>query len=116
MSLAVSSGSLLPLAPHHRLNDSISKSEAWSEVCCPSNCNAAANAQALQDKFFRELFRDCLGYAGAVIIRRILGIAHVIDYESIKDADARCVCFPHQLDPCRVHISREGDEGKCRRM
>lgn len=45
--------------------------------------------QALQDKFFRELFRDALSYAGAVIIRRILGIAHVIDYESIKDADRR---------------------------
>ena len=45
--------------------------------------------QALQDKFFKELFRDCVGYAGAVIIRRILGIAHVIDYESIKDADKR---------------------------
>ncbi|CAK0750881.1 hypothetical protein CVIRNUC_002025 [Coccomyxa viridis] len=45
--------------------------------------------EALQDKFFRELLRDCLGYAGAVIIRRILGIAHVIDYESIKDVDAR---------------------------
>lgn len=45
--------------------------------------------QALQDKFFRELFRDALSYAGAVIIRRILGIAHVIDYESIKVADRR---------------------------
>ena len=58
-----------------------------------SSYNGAANAQALQDKFFEELLRDCLGYAGAVIIRRILGIAHVIDYESIKDADARCVAF-----------------------
>ena len=45
--------------------------------------------QALQDKFFKELFRDCVGYAGAVIIRRILGIAHVIDYESIEDVDKR---------------------------
>ena len=36
-----------------------------------------------------ELFRDTLAFAGAVIIRRILGIAHVIDFESIEDLDAR---------------------------
>lgn len=47
--------------------------------------------QALQDKFFKELFRDCVSYAGAVIIRRILGIAHVTDYETIEDGDMRCV-------------------------
>ena len=46
--------------------------------------------QAVQQAFFAELFEDVLGFAGAVIIRRILGIAHVTDYESIKDADARC--------------------------
>ncbi len=52
-------------------------------------CGWCASLQALQDKFFKELFRDCVSYAGAVIIRRILGIAHVVDYESIKDADER---------------------------
>ena len=45
--------------------------------------------QAVQQAFFEELLQDVLGFAGAVIIRRILGIAHVIDFESIKDADAR---------------------------
>ena len=72
------------------MSKSIWKRKARSEVFRPSDHNGAATAQALQDKFFRELLRDCLGYAGAVIIRRILGIAHVIDYESIKDAEARC--------------------------
>lgn len=47
--------------------------------------------QAVQQAFFAELFEDVLGFAGAVIIRRILGIAHVIDFESIADADIRCV-------------------------
>jgi 5-methylthioribose kinase len=45
--------------------------------------------QAVQGEFFRELLDEVLGFAGAVIIRRILGIAHVIDFESIKDPDAR---------------------------
>ncbi len=75
------------------MSQSFWKGRAWSEVFCPSDHNRAATAQALQDKFFRELLRDCLGYAGAVIISRILGIAHVIDYESIKDVDARCAAF-----------------------
>lgn len=46
--------------------------------------------QAVQNAFMEELFRDTLSFAGAVIIRRILGIAHVIDFESIQDADTRC--------------------------
>ena len=45
--------------------------------------------QAVQQAFFAELFEDVLGFAGAVIIRRILGIAHVVDFESIGDADIR---------------------------
>lgn len=42
-----------------------------------------------------ELFRDTLSFAGAVIIRRILGIAHVIDLESIKDPDTRSSLSGH---------------------
>lgn len=45
--------------------------------------------QAYQEKFFSELFGDTLSFAGAVMIRRILGIAHVIDFESIKDLASR---------------------------
>lgn len=45
--------------------------------------------QAVQDSFFEELLEDVLGFAGAVIIRRILGIAHVVDFESIEDAERR---------------------------
>lgn len=32
-----------------------------------------------------SLFEDMLGFAGAKMIRRILGIAHVEDLESIED-------------------------------
>ena len=47
----------------------------------------------MQEAFFAGLLPDVLGFAGAVIIRRILGIAHVVDYESITDADARLKTF-----------------------
>lgn len=45
--------------------------------------------QVLQQAFLGELFRDSLSFAGAVMIRRILGIAHVIDFESIENPDIR---------------------------
>ena len=45
--------------------------------------------QAAQEQFFAELFPDVLSFAGAVMIRRILGIAHVIDFEQMADADVR---------------------------
>ncbi len=39
--------------------------------------------------FMQRLFRDALGFAGCKMIRRILGLAHVQDMESIKDPDVR---------------------------
>ena len=38
------------------------------------------------------LFLDSLGFAGAKMIRRIVGIAHVEDLDSIQDADVRANC------------------------
>jgi len=40
----------------------------------------------------REVLTDSFGYAGAKMTRRIVGIAHVADLESIKDQDARAKC------------------------
>ena len=37
-----------------------------------------------------ELFADALKFGGAVIIRRIVGIAHVDDFRDIKDDNVRC--------------------------
>ncbi len=50
----------------------------------------AGAAQAAQGAFLRELLPDALGFAGAVMTRRIVGIAHVADMESIADPDTRC--------------------------
>ena len=44
----------------------------------------------MQDAWFQELELDVIGFAGAVIIRRILGIAHVADFESIEEPRVRC--------------------------
>ena len=49
--------------------------------------------QILQKRFLEEVLTDALGFAGSVIIRRILGIAHVIDFETISDQERRCECL-----------------------
>lgn len=46
--------------------------------------------QAAQSAFMAELFADALKFGGAVIIRRIVGIAHVDDFRDIKDDNVRC--------------------------
>lgn len=53
----------------------------------------ARDEPALRDAAIAQrlgaIWRDALGFAGCEIIRRILGLAHVADFESITDEDAR---------------------------
>jgi 5-methylthioribose kinase len=44
-----------------------------------------------QDRYMASLFTDMLGFAGCKMIRRVLGLAHVEDLESIADPDIRAV-------------------------
>ena len=37
----------------------------------------------------RRLFSDTIGFAGCKMIRRIFGLAHVADFETIADKDLR---------------------------
>jgi len=43
-------------------------------------------------RFMKELLADTLGFAGAKMIRRIIGVAHVLDMESIPDPEIRSMC------------------------
>lgn len=47
-------------------------------------------SQDLQQRFMKELLVDALKFGGAVIIRRLVGMAHTVDMEAIPDADSRC--------------------------
>jgi 5-methylthioribose kinase len=44
-----------------------------------------------QDRYMVNLFADTLGFAGTKMIRRVLGLAHVEDLESIADPDQRAI-------------------------
>ena len=45
-----------------------------------------------QQRFFAEIWDETVGFAGAVIIRRLVGIAHVADMEEIENQDTRAAC------------------------
>jgi 5-methylthioribose kinase len=47
--------------------------------------------QAL-DRFLHSIWTDMLGFAGVEIHRRILGLAHNADFESIESEDLRAAC------------------------
>jgi 5-methylthioribose kinase len=63
-------------------------------------------------RFMRGLFEDTLGFAGAKMIRRILGLAHVEDLESIADPERRSQCEAKALRLAReLLVGAEGFSG-----
>jgi len=48
--------------------------------------------EAFRQRTMQRLFRDTIGFAGAKMARRILGLAHVEDLEAIKNPDRRAAC------------------------
>jgi len=49
------------------------------------------------DARLRAIWRRALGFAGSKMIRRIVGLAHVGDFESIADRDLRAACESNVL-------------------
>mmetsp|Transcript_17180 Transcript_17180/g.17911 ORF Transcript_17180/g.17911 Transcript_17180/m.17911 type:complete len:322 (-) Transcript_17180:9-974(-) len=49
-------------------------------------------ADNVRTRYLNQIWRDTLGFAGAEMIRRIVGIAHVADLETITDQNIRSSC------------------------
>ena len=45
-----------------------------------------------KEHYLDSVLKDTLGFAGCEMIRRVVGIAHVEDLDSIPEADQRAVC------------------------
>ena len=60
-----------------------------------------AALKAHQHTYMRSLFADAVGFTGAKMARRILGLAHVEDLESITDPDRRAMCEKRALGMAR---------------
>ena len=62
----------------------------------------AEDLEAFRSKTMRRIFKDSVGFAGAKMARRILGLAHVEDLESITDPDRRAACEMSALRMART--------------
>ena len=62
-----------------------------SAACSRTRATCSAAEQAL-DQFLHSIWTDMLGFAGVEIHRRILGLAHNADFETIEDEDLRATC------------------------
>jgi 5-methylthioribose kinase len=61
--------------------------------------------QAARSAFVEALFADMLGFAACKMIRRIVGFAHVIDFDSIPDAGTRADCEAGALAMARTLLT-----------
>jgi 5-methylthioribose kinase len=58
---------------------------------------AAAALESERQAVMARLYADSIGFAAAKMIRRILGLAHIIDLEKIADPDRRALCETRAL-------------------
>lgn len=61
-----------------------------------------ARLEAERQAYMARLFGDTVGFAAAKIIRRILGLAHNIDFELIEDPKRRAICEARSLRLARA--------------
>ena len=61
----------------------------------------AARLEAERQAYMARLFQDTVGFAAAKTIRRILGLAHNIDFEWISDEKQRAICEARSLKLAR---------------
>jgi 5-methylthioribose kinase len=62
----------------------------------------AARLEAERQAYMERLFGDTVGYTAAKIIRRILGLAHNIDFELIENPRQRAICEARSLRLARA--------------
>ncbi|CAA0830948.1 Methylthioribose kinase [Striga hermonthica] len=60
----------------------------------------------VKQKYMEDLLHDTLGFGAAKMIRRIVGVAHVEDFESIKEASNRAECERKALN-CAKTLLKE---------
>jgi len=59
--------------------------------------DGAARLETERQAYVTRLFHDTIGFSAAKIIRRILGLAHNIDFELIEDPKCRAICEARSL-------------------
>ena len=70
----------------------------------------ALGAKALERRL-AEVWDQALGFAGCEMIRRVVGLSHVEDFESIADATVRSGCERNAISLARDLLTRRADFG-----
>ena len=83
------------------------KGDVFPAAMFSSPADAAA-LDAARGAFLDSLFADMLGFGACKMIRRILGFAHVLDFDSIGDADLRASCESAALAMARLLLTHPG--------
>ncbi|KAJ8530039.1 hypothetical protein K7X08_036874 [Anisodus acutangulus] len=76
------------------------------EAYLPEIYNNTELRQLVKQKYMKELLEDTLGFGAAKMIRRIVGVAHVEDFESIEDVAKRADCERRALN-CAKKLLKE---------
>lgn len=83
-------------------NDTKASGAGDGHKCYPAcHFTGEDELKQIQARYMSHLLRDALGFAGCKMIRRIIGIAHVEDMESIQDTDVRASCELHAINIAR---------------
>ena len=61
----------------------------WLRLAAQHTRDLALQAPGYAQQFVEQIFQDALGYAGTELIRRTIGLAHVVDIDGIEDDNAR---------------------------
>ena len=67
--------------------------------------------RAARSAYVDGLFSDMLGFGACKMIRRLLGFAHVVDFDSIRDVSARARCEAGALSMARMLLTHPDQFG-----
>ena len=76
----------------------------FGEIYKPYVFKDSSSKETFKKDFMRNIWRDTLGFTGCKMIRRIVGVAHVADLESIEDLVQRSECEKKCIDLARLLI------------
>lgn len=71
--------------PETEGSSSSRRSLIWDEV-------KVQMPDSVREQFIHEVWEDTIGFFGCFTIRRIVGVAHIQDFESIEDVKLRAAC------------------------
>jgi 5-methylthioribose kinase len=61
----------------------------WLTLAAQHTRDLALQAPGYAQQFIEQIIQDALGYAGTELIRRTIGLAHVVDIDGIEDDSTR---------------------------